>query len=637
MSSITDSFSPKKSIGPAPDPIQTERFAALQAGVENMKGEFKAFREERNREAAQRTAEKEEKETERKATEKRIEDMAGELAEMESRLNDRKLEERLQKMIDERLSAKFSEVDVKISSMGKQIDSYGKAADTHNKECAARFSELEKKINLVEVQSRKYTEEKTQEVITRTEKELVAVRATINTTREQLDARIKEAERQAKEECELVDKKFKELSDAVAEDQKKQKEYDEGQRAYVDGRFDAIEKRIDALAQKLDALSAYIDQVKAGQDGLLTKLKEIMEKRLTEFETSIQTKQHGSYTEIVVRLTALEESHKSAADHHSDLITKLTDEQKKKTAEDAARNDRLDDLERRLTHTAAQEHTESPPSAAIRAEVEEKLRGIEETSKNLKRALEGVDEIRASLAGVKRDIAGIKDERIDLRALELKVNELGLSLINRTKDLQSKFGYIEERFETFKVFVDKDSLRGSQAKQQQEEEKAEFARRSKESPARKSSPPHYLREDAIRSRDDKKLLAVSGTKPEDNISTKHFRKAEEFSVDISEIPKVEAKEERVKTKYSDITDFREMDFENVGSPVGEAKPEDKKNQEDVKSEKSNKESSKKPEPVVLSHVKWSSGKKPERLHTDGDNKSVEIGEKGDDIVSLKYF
>lgn len=82
------------------------------------------------------------------------------------------------------------------------------------------------------------------------------------------------------------------------------------------------------------------------------------------------------------------------------------------------------------------------------------------------------------------------------------------------------------------------------------------------------SSPHYLREDPFRSKDKKKIISTQGAKIEQNISTKHFRQAEKFNVNLDDIAKI-TQEEAPRQTYSDVIDYNAINFEDYKPQIEE--------------------------------------------------------------------
>eukprot|EP01022_Parablepharisma_sp_SALTPOND_P032958 TRINITY_DN87957_c3_g1_i1.p1 TRINITY_DN87957_c3_g1~~TRINITY_DN87957_c3_g1_i1.p1 ORF type:complete len:1180 (-),score=137.77 TRINITY_DN87957_c3_g1_i1:4950-8489(-) len=76
-----------------------------------------------------------------------------------------------------------------------------------------------------------------------------------------------------------------------------------------------------------------------------------------------------------------------------------------------------------------------------------------------------------------------------------------------------------------------------------------------------SSSPHYLREDPLRSKDKKNIISTQGAVVEENISTKHFRQAEKFTVNLDDIAKI-GQEEAPRPTYSEVIDYNTINFED---------------------------------------------------------------------------
>ncbi len=76
-----------------------------------------------------------------------------------------------------------------------------------------------------------------------------------------------------------------------------------------------------------------------------------------------------------------------------------------------------------------------------------------------------------------------------------------------------------------------------------------------------SGSPNYLREDPLRSKDKKNIISTQGATVEENISSRHFRQAEKFTVNLDDIAKI-GQEEAPRPTYSEVIDYNAINFED---------------------------------------------------------------------------
>lgn len=95
--------------------------------------------------------------------------------------------------------------------------------------------------------------------------------------------------------------------------------------------------------------------------------------------------------------------------------------------------------------------------------------------------------------------------------------------------------------------------------------------------------PKYLRKDPLRSKDEKKIIETQGAKIEENISARNFKKKEKFEVNMGNIPKLDQGEVQ-KVTYSDVANYKEIDFDKYEPNVEDDQISNKK-MEDIEAAK----------------------------------------------------
>jgi len=81
-----------------------------------------------------------------------------------------------------------------------------------------------------------------------------------------------------------------------------------------------------------------------------------------------------------------------------------------------------------------------------------------------------------------------------------------------------------------------------------------------------SSSPHYLREDPPQSIDKRRITSTIDAVPQDNISSKNFRKSNKFTINLDEIPNI-GQEDYHRATYSEFIDYTSMNFDNYEPEV----------------------------------------------------------------------
>eukprot|EP01022_Parablepharisma_sp_SALTPOND_P017418 TRINITY_DN2776_c0_g1_i1.p1 TRINITY_DN2776_c0_g1~~TRINITY_DN2776_c0_g1_i1.p1 ORF type:complete len:1064 (+),score=115.14 TRINITY_DN2776_c0_g1_i1:853-4044(+) len=613
------------------------------------------------------------KEAETKILEEKFDDVLNKLLILEGKMNDKSEWEKFKKLIHEELSQKDSDMDQKLSKIKDFTEIHKAENEKRFSDLVGKYGEFEKRINAAEVTSRKYTEDKCQDLFTRTQKQFVSLQEEIKSGQDQLIEKMKEQQETAKlkvdaQEAKInellkknnelekklltagatnkkyieevaarlqkqisafedslaeaqanVNTKLKEQEDAansqieaqngkiasleslIEENEKVRNKYNEEHKAITQGKIESITKRFDTLTEKLNGLSESINVVKSDQDQLLTRFKDALETRLTELDKTVKEREQETTQTSLKRFAEYENTQAQFQAELGELKARLK----------TARNDIEEATKKRVTEVEGKpQGTDRIPvkalaqSAVIGEEVqehaikimklEEELKKQAETHAKLEHRVKSLESSNADPTRFSLEIPSLKEDvkclsrvveslktanginESNWRANELRINEINMTLLNRTRELQSKISYLEDRFENYKIMASSDLLRYSQrrsllASTNAEEDKAmsDFSLKPmmKESiiGARKQSP-HYLREDARRSQDRKMLISVPGTRVEENISSRHFKSPDKFEMNMEEIQRLSEKNERLKTKYSDIVDFRGMDFEDYHGP-----------------------------------------------------------------------
>jgi len=82
------------------------------------------------------------------------------------------------------------------------------------------------------------------------------------------------------------------------------------------------------------------------------------------------------------------------------------------------------------------------------------------------------------------------------------------------------------------------------------------------------SSPHYLREDPLRSRDRDNIIRTQGVNVEQNMSVKHFKRAQKFTVDLEDIANF-GQDDVQRATYFEFIDYNAIDFYDYQPQVNE--------------------------------------------------------------------
>jgi len=617
------------------------------------------------------------KEAESAIIQTKLEEIISKINSIEEKNNDRSKQKEIETLIREKLDQKIEEIDKRFSEITEKINLQNTENMKRISEILLKSNDLEAKISGLDVNSRKYIEEKIQELSSRIQKQHISLQEEFVKSQQNQDEKSKENEKISKGRFDQIDIKFAELIQKIAEIERKNtisegfakkyvddriietqqkiskqfsdtensianvqellnakldaqakslnsrldsnnqkienldlamkklekslREYSDEQNKISDLKIQKEAKRIDNLDQKIESLAENIEGTTANQDRMITRMKEILENRITEYDKIIIDRENNIKNTIQNQITEYENRHKNFENDINKLKMSLNEYKKESEILHGNIFKNIDELHGKsnsLDKTPVKVLANSEVSEKIIAEntvkikiLEDEFRKKSDAEQSLEKRIKELETVNSDFNNNSENLISIKEDIRNIykildtiktahgncesnwRTLDLRINELNLTVLNKTRELQSRIMHLEERFEGYKIMAGNDILKYPQrtASHTIKEEKIIVENTLK--PTRETLPagrhsPIYLREDPFKNKDKKAIMSVSGTKLSENISSKHFKTPGNFELNMSELKKNEEKKnsEKILTKYSDIIDFKGMDFEEYQGP-----------------------------------------------------------------------
>lgn len=375
---------------------------------------------------------------------KKFEELRGKLNDLATRQDVKTADGNLNSIIESKLALAKKETAAKLDEIQKQ-----NAGDIRERE--EEIAEIKKKLKInekaqeaVEEKISNVLEEKVQELEKSNEKIKEDNKEALDTLREQLETRLNEQEKFQKNAKQSQDDKLNEYQEAAKADAKRQKNLMEKEIEEAKDSMEQLKKKCEKLNNEKNTLAKEIEEIRSGEKKMMTKMEEMMEKKLNEHDSKREAEQNKKEKALKNQMEKMQENYEKELEEIKNEL-KQKDEEAKEA--EILKKQKTESLEKNIAELEEKcenlkKMLDNPENKIKIDELTKKIAKIEETHQKNEITFA---EYEKKNQDIEQELSQTNDslnKRCQIIEEEAKKNADSLKEINIENE--NKFGLLEE-------------------------------------------------------------------------------------------------------------------------------------------------------------------------------------------------